>query len=220
MALDVAGYALGQYQTNCYVVRATADAVEAAVIDPGSEGPALCAELDRLGIRPVAILITHFHFDHIGAVADLAEAYGCPVSMCADEAYGMDDPDAVFPGCGARPWSPEVQLAGDESFTVAGIDFDTTRVPGHSPAHIAFHADGRLFSGDVLFAGSVGRTDLPGGSWDVLEASIGRLLDRYPPQTAVYPGHGPVTTLGEELASNPFLAELRAARQARGQGPA
>lgn len=217
MALDVAGYALGQYQTNCYVVRAAPDAVEAVVIDPGSQGPALCAELDRLGIRPVAILITHFHFDHIGAVADLAEAYGCPVSMCADEAHGLEDPDAVFPGSGARAWSPEVRLAGDESFTVAGIPFETVRVPGHSPAHIAFHADGCLFSGDVLFAGSVGRTDLPGASWDVLEASIRRLVDRYPPDTAVFPGHGPATTLGEELATNPFLGELRAERQARAE---
>ena len=217
MALSVHGYPLGQYQTNCYVVRAAADATDAVVIDPGSEGPALCAELDRLGIRPVAILIPHLHFDHLGAVADLAEASGGPVSMCADEAHGMEDPEAVFPGSGVRPWSPEVRLSGDESFTVAGIRFETTRVPGHSPAHIAYHADGRLFSGDVLFAGSVGRTDLPGASWEVLEASIGRLLDRYPPETAVYPGHGPVTTLGEELASNPFLAGLRS-RRAGGQG--
>lgn len=217
MALEVASYALGPYQTNCYVVRAATGAVEAAVIDPGSQGPALCAELDRLGIRPVAILITHFHFDHLGAVADLAEAYGCPVSMCADEAHGLEDPDAVFPGSGARPWSPEVRLTGDESFTVAGIRFDTVRVPGHSPAHVAYHADGCLFSGDVLFAGSVGRTDLPGGSWEVLEVSIGHLLDRYSPETTVYSGHGPATTLGEELTTSPFLAELRAARQARGQ---
>jgi glyoxylase-like metal-dependent hydrolase (beta-lactamase superfamily II) len=95
---------------------------------------------------------------------------------------------------------------------VAGIDFDVLSVPGHSPAHLAYHADGRLWSGDVLFAGSVGRTDLPGADWDTLLGSIRMLADRYPPETVVYPGHGPATTLGEELARNPFLADLRAER--------
>lgn len=215
MAVSVHGYPLGQYQTNCYVVRSTADATDAVVVDPGSEGPALIAELDRLGIRPVAILVTHVHFDHIGAVADLAEAYGCPVSMCADEAYGLEHPDAVFPNTGVRPWVPELRLAGDETFTVAGITFETVRVPGHSPAHIAFHADGCLFSGDVLFAGSVGRTDLPGASWDALQKSIRLLVDRFPAETIVYSGHGAATTLGHELGANPFLAEIRAEREAR-----
>ena len=215
MALSVHGYPLGQYQTNCYLVRAAADAADAVVIDPGAQGPALIAELDRLAVRPVAILITHFHFDHIGAVADLAEAYGCPVSMCADEAYGLETPDAVFPNSGARPWVPEIRLAGDETFTAAGVTFETVRVPGHSPAHIAFHADGCLFSGDVLFAGSVGRTDLPGASWDVLQESIRLLVERFPAATDVYPGHGPATTLGQELETNPFLAAVRAEREAR-----
>lgn len=215
MALSVQGYPLGPYQTNCYVVRATPDATDAVVVDPGSQGSLLIAELERLGIRPVAILVTHFHFDHLGAVADVAEAYGCPVSMCAAEAYGLEDPDAVFPSSGVRPWVPELRLAGDETFTAAGITFETVRVPGHSPAHIAFHADGCLFSGDVLFAGSVGRTDLPGASWDVLQESIRLLVDRFPAATAVYSGHGPATSLGQELQTNPFLAELRAEREAR-----
>jgi glyoxylase-like metal-dependent hydrolase (beta-lactamase superfamily II) len=99
---------------------------------------------------------------------------------------------------------------GGESFEAAGIAFDVLSVPGHSPAHLAFHADGCLFSGDVLFAGSVGRTDLPGADWETLLASIRSLVDTFPPDTVVYPGHGPATTLGEELARNPFLAELRA----------
>jgi glyoxylase-like metal-dependent hydrolase (beta-lactamase superfamily II) len=93
---------------------------------------------------------------------------------------------------------------------VAGIAFDVLSVPGHSPAHVAYHADGALFSGDVLFAGSVGRTDLPGADWDTLLGSIRMLVDTLPPETAVYPGHGPITTLGAELARNPFLADLRA----------
>ena len=215
MALSVQGYPLGPYQTNCYVVRATPDATDAVVVDPGSQGSLLIAELERLGIRPVAILVTHFHFDHLGAVADVAEAYGCPVSMCTDEAYGLENPDAVFANSGVRPWVPELRLAGDETFTVAGITFETVCVPGHSPAHIAFHADGCLFSGDVLFAGSVGRTDLPGASWDVLQESIRLLVDRFPAATTVYSGHGPATSLGQELQTNPFLAELRAEREDR-----
>jgi glyoxylase-like metal-dependent hydrolase (beta-lactamase superfamily II) len=90
------------------------------------------------------------------------------------------------------------------------MTFETTRVPGHSPAHLAYYTDGALFSGDVLFAGSVGRTDLPGGDWDTLMASIRALAERFPPDTVVYPGHGPETTLARELARNPFLSELRA----------
>ena len=104
-------------------------------------------------------------------------------------------------------------LQGDETLELAGITFETLRVPGHSPAHLAFAAEGSLFSGDVLFADSVGRTDLPGADWDVLESSIATLLDRFPPETVVYPGHGPATTLGAELASNPFLGELRTTRR-------
>lgn len=218
MALEIAGTPLGPYQTNCYILRASADTPEAVVVDPGSQGPELIAGLDRAGIVPAAILVTHFHFDHIGAVADLAERYGCPVWMCADEAHGLSDPDSVFPGQGVRPWQADRPLAGDETFALAGIDFETVRVPGHSPAHIAFHADGHLFSGDVLFAGSVGRTDLPGASWETLEQSIALLVDRFPGATAVHPGHGPSTTLAQELASNPFLGEIRALRAAQATG--
>ena len=108
-----------------------------------------------------------------------------------------------------RGCTPDVLLEGGETFEVAGMSFEVLSVPGHSPAHIAYYADGCLFSGDVLFAGSVGRTDLPGGDWDTLLASIRMLVERFPPETAVYPGHGPVTTLGDELVRNPFLAELR-----------
>ena len=101
-------------------------------------------------------------------------------------------------------------LAGGETVEAAGISFQVRHVPGHSPGHVAYYADECLFSGDVLFAGSVGRTDLPFGDWDTLLESIRGLADAYPPETTVYSGHGPATTLGAELASNPFLAELRA----------
>jgi len=112
-------------------------------------------------------------------------------------------------GVSIRPWTPEHLLQGGEELDLAGIAFEVVPVPGHSPAHLAYHADGCLFSGDVLFAGSVGRTDLPGASWDTLLGSIRTLTERYPPETVVYSGHGPPTTLGAELARNPFLAELR-----------
>jgi glyoxylase-like metal-dependent hydrolase (beta-lactamase superfamily II) len=107
-----------------------------------------------------------------------------------------------------------VLLQGGETIEVAGIALDVLSVPGHSPAHVAYAADGCLFSGDVLFAGSVGRTDIPGSDWDTLVASIRTLVETLPPETVVYPGHGRVTTLGAELAQNPFLAELRAERGA------
>jgi len=109
-----------------------------------------------------------------------------------------------------QPYVPDVLLDGDETLELAGITFETLRVPGHSPAHLAYYADGCLFSGDVLFAGSVGRTDLPGAKWETLVDSIRMLAERFPPEITVYPGHGPETTLGAELARNPFLAELRA----------
>ena len=114
------------------------------------------------------------------------------------------------PGVAIRSWTPERTVEGGETIEAGGIAFDVLSVPGHSPAHVAYHADGCLFSGDVLFAGSVGRTDLPGANWDTLIASIGMLVDTLPEQTVVYPGHGPITTLGDELARNPFLTELRA----------
>jgi len=104
----------------------------------------------------------------------------------------------------------DLLLEGGETIEVAGIAFECVAIPGHSPAHVAYHADGCLFSGDLLFAGSVGRVDLPGADWETLLASVRTLADRYPPETVVYPGHGPATTLGDELARNPFLAELRA----------
>ena len=118
-----------------------------------------------------------------------------------------------MPGITVKPSQPDNWLEGGEAVTAAGIPFTVTSVPGHSPGHLAYHADGHLFSGDVLFAGSVGRTDLPGGDWSVLQASIATLLDAYPAETVVHPGHGPETTLGAELERNPFLADLRASRR-------
>ena len=205
-------FELGPVGTNCYVVRASRAASEAVVVDPGADAADLRLELASRGARCAAILVTHCHWDHLGGVADLAEGTGAPVHMPDAEAVVLERPDDVYGALGIRirPWSPEVRLAGDETFAAAGIEFETLLVPGHSPGHVAYHADGCLFSGDVLFAGGVGRVDLPGGDWDTLLESIRALADRFPPETVVYPGHGPPTTLGDELARNPFLAELRA----------
>ena len=157
-----------------------------------------------------AILITHSHWDHLGGVADLAERTGAKVYMPRQEAPVLANPADWYPEVPLRPYEADVLLDGGETLELAGISFETLNVPGHSPGHVAYYADGALFSGDVLFAGSVGRTDLPFSDWDTLVESIRALMERFPPETVVYSGHGPETTLGAELARNPFLAELRA----------
>jgi hydroxyacylglutathione hydrolase len=213
MSLDVTRLELGPIGTNCYLVRRP-EAAEAVVVDPSGDAPEIRLELARRGARCTAILVTHGHWDHLVGVADLAEGTDAAVHMADDERALLEHVnDYVPPGIHLRAYTPEVPLEGDETLELAGITWETLRVPGHSPAHLAYAADGALFSGDVLFAGSVGRTDLPGGDWDILLASIRTLVDRFPPETVVYPGHGPPTTLGHEVATNPFLAELRASRR-------
>ncbi|HJU46720.1 MAG TPA: MBL fold metallo-hydrolase [Gaiellaceae bacterium] len=204
---------LGPLGTNCYLVRADRGAPEAVVVDPSGSAAEIRLRLAQLGARCAAILVTHGHWDHLLGVADLAEGTGAPVTMPEGERALLEDAgDFAPPGVGIRSWTPERTVEGGEILAAGGIEFEVFAVPGHSPAHIAYATEGCLFSGDVLFAGSVGRTDLPGGDWDTLLASIRSLTERFPPDTAVYPGHGPATTLGAELARNPFLAELRTAQ--------
>jgi glyoxylase-like metal-dependent hydrolase (beta-lactamase superfamily II) len=213
MALRVEQLSLGPIGTNCYVVRASAEVSEAVVVDPSGDVVDIRLRLAQLDARCAAILVTHGHWDHLVGVAGLAEDAGAPVYMAEGERELLENPGRFTPPTiSLRPYSPDVLLAGGESIEVAGIEFDVLSVPGHSPAHLAYYADGCLFSGDVLFAGSVGRTDLPGADWETLLASIRSLVEAFPSETVVYPGHGPATTLGDELARNPFLAELRAER--------
>jgi hydroxyacylglutathione hydrolase len=210
--LDVVRLSLGPIGTNCYLVRA-AGSSEAVAVDPAADATAIRLELARRGAACMAILITHGDWDHLGAVADLAEGTGAPVHMAEEERERLERVEDYVPpelGLGARGYTPDVVLQGDERLELAGITFETVRVPGHTAAHLAFAAGGFLFSGDVLFAGSVGRTDRPEGDWETLLASIRTLVERFPPETVVCPGHGQETTLGAELQTNPFLAELRA----------
>ena len=204
---------LGSIGTNCYLVRRDPAATEAAVVDPGADPDRIMAALEQIGARCTAILLTHSHYDHIGALAALAEATGAPVWLPELEEDVFARPDAYFGafGVSTRPYTgPSTLLGGGEIVDAAGTAFQVVHVPGHSPGHVAYYADGALFSGDVLFSGSVGRTDLPGGDWETLLDSIRSLADAYPPETVVYSGHGPETVLGAELGRNPFLAELRA----------
>ena len=199
--LLVARLSLGEYGTNCYLV-SREDADEAVVIDPGSEPERVTEALAEIGAAARAILITHGHFDHIGAVRDVAAATGAEGWMARGEA---DELRRWEPA----PYDPEHLLDGGEVVSAAGIDFATYLVPGHSRASIAYAAGGALFGGDVLFAGSIGRTDFDGGDMATLLESIGRLVEVLPPDTIVLSGHGPETTLAAERATNPFLEELR-----------
>jgi glyoxylase-like metal-dependent hydrolase (beta-lactamase superfamily II) len=213
MPLAVDQLPLGPIGTNCYLVRADREAPEAVVVDPGADAAEIRLTLARQGASCAAILLTHSHYDHIGALAELAEGTGAPVWLPEGEKEVFERPNDFFGGLGVsiRAYTGESTLvAGGETIEAAALSFQVTSVPGHSPGHVAYYADGCLFSGDVLFANSVGRTDLPFGSWDALLDSIRRLAEAYPPETVVYPGHGPATTLAQELARNPFLAELRA----------
>jgi hydroxyacylglutathione hydrolase len=211
MSLVVDRYVLGAAQENCYAVRLDRGAPEAVVIDPGDGAAQLRLELAGMGARCAGILITHCHWDHLLGVADLAEGTGAPVYVPELERPALEQPRDFFPDVPIKPYTGAIGLSGDEEVELAGITFETTGIPGHSPGHLAYYADGCLFSGDILFAGSVGRTDLPFSDWSMLLDSLRTLFARFPSDTIVYPGHGPATTLGAEQETNPFLAELRTA---------
>lgn len=211
MALAVDQLSLGQVGTNCHLVRSSADSPHAVVVDPGDSADEIVGRLSELGATCSAILLTHSHFDHFGALSDLAGLTGAPVWLPEGELDVFRRPADFYPGFPLRAYEGDATLlSGGETVEAAGISFEVRHVPGHSPGHVSYYADGALFSGDVLFAGSVGRTDLPFSDWETLVESIRSLTDAYPPETVVYSGHGAATTLGDELVRNPFLAELRA----------
>jgi hydroxyacylglutathione hydrolase len=230
-ALDVRSFTVGPVQENCYILSDPAAPQDedgkrpAVIVDPGDEPERLLHAIDALGVRIEAILLTHCHFDHIGAVAPLARATGAPVYCPEIERPLLTDVMSwVPPGFGPfESHDPEHTVRGGERLQAANLDMKIIFTPGHSPGHVTYAiapagsadtgehgaASPSLLSGDVLFQGSVGRVDLPGGDWATLERSIGELIRTFAPDTVVYPGHMGVTTLGRERDTNPFLAELR-----------
>jgi hydroxyacylglutathione hydrolase len=207
--MDVRMFTVGPLQENCYLVRREGSD-RALLIDPGDEAQKLQGAMEQLGVEPEAILLTHTHFDHIGAVAPLARATGAPVYCPREELPVLADPSAFF-GAMFGPvegWEAEHAIDGGQRLALAGFDVDVVATPGHSPGHVTFVLDGALFSGDVLFQGSIGRTDLPGADHETLMESIAGLLERFDDDTKVHPGHMGLTTLGRERATNPFLQAL------------
>jgi hydroxyacylglutathione hydrolase len=207
--MDVVGFTVGPVQENAWLVSNDGRAV---LVDPGEEAERLQREIEERGVKVEAILITHCHFDHVGAVAAMARSTGAPVYCPAGEVPMLLDPNRyTWPGFGPfEGYEPEHAVSGGERLQIAGLTIDVLSTPGHSPAHVtyAIRDEQAIFSGDVLFAGSVGRTDLPGADHATLMASIATLLDTLPDDTRVLPGHMGTTTLGRERASNPFLREL------------
>ncbi len=211
--IDVRMFTVGPVQENCFIIRAP-DSDRALIVDPGEEAERLLGALDALGITTVdAILITHTHFDHVGAVAPVARETGAPVYVPELEKHVLANIMEFVPWPGFGPfesYDADHTVTGGERLDLAGFAIDVVFTPGHSPGHVTYAIEDEqaLFSGDVLFQDSVGRVDLPGGDWPTLLASIESLVEAYPPETTVYPGHMGLTTLGRERATNPFLREL------------
>ena len=210
--MDVRMFTVGMVAENSYIFRRD-DSDRALIIDPGDEPEKLLGAIDQLGVTLEGILLTHTHFDHVGAVAPVARATGAEVWVPEIEKGVLADINAFVPWPGFGPfedYDAEHTVAGGEKLELAGFEIDVLFTPGHSPGHVTFSIpdEATLFSGDVLFQGSVGRTDLPGGDWPTLLESIRGLVDDLPAETVVYPGHMGVTSLGAEQAHNPFLAEL------------
>jgi glyoxylase-like metal-dependent hydrolase (beta-lactamase superfamily II) len=210
--MDVRTFTVGPFMENSYLVRRDGSD-RALFVDPGDEAPKLLGAIDALGVTLEAILLTHTHIDHVGAVAPVAKATGAPVWVPVIERPVLADINRFVPWPDLGPfesWEAEHTVAGGERLELAGFEIDVMFTPGHSPGHVTYSIadEEAVFSGDVLFQGSVGRTDLPGGDWPTLLESIRTLVDALPADTTVYPGHMGVTSLGAERASNPFLVEL------------
>jgi hydroxyacylglutathione hydrolase len=211
--MDVRMFTVGPAGENTFLLRKDGSD-RALVVDPGDEAERILKAAEEMGVTIEAILITHTHFDHIGAVAPLAKATGAPVWCPEGETFVLADINSyVWPGFGPyEDYEADHTVSGGEKLELAGFEIDVIPTPGHSPAHVTYSIpdEKAIFSGDVLFQGSMGRVDLPGGdpTGKTLMESIRTLLDTLPPETKVYPGHMGITTLGDERATNPFLTEL------------
>jgi hydroxyacylglutathione hydrolase len=200
---------VGPFQENCYVI-GDEEIGEGAIVDPGDEAARIALAVEQTGLAISEILITHAHIDHVGAVAALVEEYACPVLMHAEAEPMLQQLPTQAMMMGLRFGKvPKVdrRIEDEEVLEVGGLRLKALYTPGHAPGHLAFYAESErlVFSGDALFAGSVGRTDLFGGDTEVLMRNIKERLMRLPDQTRVLSGHGPATTIGDERAHNPFL---------------
>jgi glyoxylase-like metal-dependent hydrolase (beta-lactamase superfamily II) len=212
--MDARHLTVGPVQENCWIARREGSD-RALIVDPGEEAERILAAVADMGVTVEAILLTHTHFDHVGAVAPVARATGAPVYCPELEVPVLADIMRYVPWPGFGPYesyAADETVKGGERLELAGFDIDVYFVPGHSPGHVAYSIvdESALFSGDVLFQGSIGRTDLPGGDHATLLRSIATLLETLPDETDVLPGHMGATTLGRERATNPFLHELSA----------
>ena len=196
----------GPFQENCYIVTDEATGAT-AIVDPGSDGDAIIAEVEGKGGKVAAIWITHAHVDHIGAIAAVKRRWDVPVHMHPLDAslFRVADRQAEMYGIPfEQPPSPDVDFADEQALQLGDLTLAVFRAPGHSPGHVIIHGAGHAFVGDCLFSGSVGRTDLPFSNAAQLEASLERIA-ALPPETIIHPGHGESSTIGEERATNPFL---------------
>jgi hydroxyacylglutathione hydrolase len=209
LSLEVESLTVGPVQENTFLFRLEGSD-RLLVVDPGDEPERILAAIAATGAEVEAILLTHTHFDHIGAVAPVAKATGAPVYCPELEVPVLADIMAYVPWEGFGPfesYDADETVAGGETLELAGLELEVIFTPGHSPGHVTYSVRGEdaIFSGDVLFQGSVGRVDLPGGDWPTLANSIATLLDSHADTTVVHPGHMGITTLGAERATNPFL---------------
>jgi hydroxyacylglutathione hydrolase len=210
--MEVRMLSVGPIQENCFLLRRDGSD-RALIVDPGEEADRLLGAIDELGVTLDGILLTHTHFDHVGAVAPVAKATGAEVWVPEIEKGILADINTYVPWAEFGPfesWDAEHTLSGGERLELAGFEIDVLFTPGHSPGHVTFSIpdEQAIFSGDVLFQGSVGRTDLPGGNSEVLMESLRMLAETLPDETVVHPGHMGITTIGAERATNPFLGQL------------
>ena len=203
-------HTVGPFEENCYLIVDDRGARQAVLVDPGDEGPRIVREVERAGARVEAIWLTHAHLDHIGGIAAVRKTWNVPIYL-----HPLDRPlydagalQASHYGLPfEQPPPPDQVFSDGDTVTIGPLRFSVMHVPGHAPGHVAFYGEGVVFGGDCLFAGSVGRTDLPFSNSADLGASLGRLI-ALPPETILYPGHGPASTVGEEIRTNPFLSDI------------